>query len=184
MLFSCGELVAFCCVCTLILEYVLANAAVARSFAPYLGQLIGKGSNFFTFEISGARRLAAHGWGAGAGKRQSAAVLGQQSPPQPCHPLSVAPRLALPSTSPTPRPPETLTIDPLAAGLVFLCVALATVSTTNSSWANIGINAVCLTLIFIVRAPRWRGRRGVGGANASGTRGRHRCFSAAPCRCS
>jgi hypothetical protein len=50
LLFSCGELVAFCCVTTLILEYVLANAAVARSFSPYFGQLIGKGSEFFVFE--------------------------------------------------------------------------------------------------------------------------------------
>lgn len=52
LLFSCGELVAFCCVCTLVLEYVLANAAVARSFAPYLGQLVGKGSGFFTFPVA------------------------------------------------------------------------------------------------------------------------------------
>ncbi|GBF87743.1 cationic amino acid transporter-like [Raphidocelis subcapitata] len=52
LLFSCGELVAFCCVTSLILEYVLANAAVARSFSPYLGQLIGKGSEFFVFQIN------------------------------------------------------------------------------------------------------------------------------------
>lgn len=53
LLFSCGEAVAFACVATLILEYVLANAAVARSFAPYLGQLVGKGSEYFTFPAPG-----------------------------------------------------------------------------------------------------------------------------------
>jgi hypothetical protein len=47
-------------VCTLILEYVLANAAVARSFAPYFGQLIGKTSEFFVFAVSGAAQHRQH----------------------------------------------------------------------------------------------------------------------------
>ena len=53
-----GELVAFCCVCTLILEYVLANAAVARSFAPYFGQLIHKGVGYFVFDVASERARA------------------------------------------------------------------------------------------------------------------------------
>jgi APA family basic amino acid/polyamine antiporter len=36
-------------VTTLVLEYVLANAAVARSFSAYFAALIGKDPGFFTF---------------------------------------------------------------------------------------------------------------------------------------
>lgn len=53
LLFSLGEFVAFGAVATLMLEYVLANAAVARSFSPYFGQLIGKHSEYFTFPMKG-----------------------------------------------------------------------------------------------------------------------------------
>eukprot|EP00878_Enallax_costatus_P036496 GHUV01040990.1.p1 GENE.GHUV01040990.1~~GHUV01040990.1.p1 ORF type:complete len:281 (+),score=47.38 GHUV01040990.1:220-1062(+) len=44
-----GELAAWLVVTTLVLEYVLANAAVARSFSAYFATLIGQPSSFFTF---------------------------------------------------------------------------------------------------------------------------------------
>ncbi|KAF6256039.1 amino acid permease family protein [Scenedesmus sp. NREL 46B-D3] len=44
-----GELAAWLIVTTLVLEYVLANAAVARSFSAYFAALIGKEPGFFTF---------------------------------------------------------------------------------------------------------------------------------------
>ncbi|KAI8465522.1 MAG: amino acid permease-domain-containing protein [Monoraphidium minutum] len=97
LLFSCGELCAFGCVCTLILEYVLANAAVARSFAPYFGQLIGKGSEFFTFAVS-----------------------------------------------------DSLTIDPLAAGLVAVCVILVVVSTEHSNTTNLVITVVHVLVVVMI----------------------------------
>ena len=97
LLFSCGELVAFCCVCTLMLEYVLANAAVARSFSPYLGQMIGKGSHFFSFAVT-----------------------------------------------------PSLTIDPLGAGLVILCVMLACSSTEHSNSTNLVITIVHIAVVLMI----------------------------------
>eukprot|EP00882_Tetradesmus_deserticola_P001730 GHRQ01001859.1.p1 GENE.GHRQ01001859.1~~GHRQ01001859.1.p1 ORF type:complete len:634 (+),score=216.50 GHRQ01001859.1:64-1902(+) len=44
-----GELAAWLIVTTLVLEYVLANAAVARSFSSYFAALIGKDTAYFTF---------------------------------------------------------------------------------------------------------------------------------------
>ena len=40
-------------VTTLIFEYVLANAAVARSFSPYLASLFNKPTGFFQISVSG-----------------------------------------------------------------------------------------------------------------------------------
>jgi APA family basic amino acid/polyamine antiporter len=97
-LFSCGELVAFCCVCTLILEYVLANAAVARSFSPYFGQLIGKGSGFFVFSM----------------------------------------------------PKSGVTLDPLGAALVVVCVLLVCVSTEHSNTTNLIITVVHVAVVLMI----------------------------------
>lgn len=97
LLFSCGELVAFACVTTLILEYVLANAAVARSFAPYFGQLIGKHSDYFVFAVS-----------------------------------------------------DSLTVDPLAAGLVAVCVVLVVFSTEHSNTTNLVITVVHVAVVVMI----------------------------------
>jgi len=144
ILFSCGELVAFGCVCTLvrsvearersllgcllfatalptlfatplqpptsafalshppgpnhqILEYVLANAAVARSFAPYFGQLVGKGSTFFVFE----------------------------------------------------RPGD-IVVDPLGAGLVAVCVGLVMTSTEHSNTTNLILTIVHVVVVLMI----------------------------------
>lgn len=48
-----GEYLAWITVTNLIFEYVLANAAVIRGFAPYFGSLINKGSDFFLYEWKG-----------------------------------------------------------------------------------------------------------------------------------
>lgn len=53
LMVSLGELVAWLIVCTLLLSYVLANAAVARSFTPYLGQLCNQGPNFGIIKAGG-----------------------------------------------------------------------------------------------------------------------------------
>ena len=44
-----GELPAWLVVCMLVLSYVLANAAIARSFSAYFAQLVGQDPAFFTF---------------------------------------------------------------------------------------------------------------------------------------
>ncbi|WIA39047.1 hypothetical protein OEZ86_005191 [Tetradesmus obliquus] len=44
-----GELAAWLIVTTLVLQYILANAAVARSFSAYFAAMIGKEPGFFTF---------------------------------------------------------------------------------------------------------------------------------------
>ncbi|KAF8072860.1 CAT1 [Scenedesmus sp. PABB004] len=46
---SLGELAAWLVVTTLILEYILAAAAVSRAFSAYFATLIGKAPTFFTF---------------------------------------------------------------------------------------------------------------------------------------
>lgn len=46
---SLGEFAAWLIVTTLILEYILAGAAVSRAFSAYFATLIGKPTDFFTF---------------------------------------------------------------------------------------------------------------------------------------
>lgn len=53
LMVSMGELAAWLVVCTLLLQYVLANAAVARAFAPYLGELFAQGENFGVIQAGG-----------------------------------------------------------------------------------------------------------------------------------
>jgi len=48
-----GEYLAWITVTNLIFEYVLANAAVIRGFAPYFGSLCNQGPDFFLYEWKG-----------------------------------------------------------------------------------------------------------------------------------
>jgi amino acid transporter len=50
-----GELPAWLVVCMLVLSYILANAAIARSFSAYFAQLVGQDPGFFTFPYKGRR---------------------------------------------------------------------------------------------------------------------------------
>ena len=50
-----GELPAWLVVCMLVLSYILANAAIARSFSAYFAQLVGQEPGFFTFPYKGRR---------------------------------------------------------------------------------------------------------------------------------
>ncbi|KAJ9514573.1 hypothetical protein QJQ45_016310, partial [Haematococcus lacustris] len=50
-----GEMIAWVTVSNLILEYILANAAVARGFAPYLALLFNKPSSYFIRSWNGYR---------------------------------------------------------------------------------------------------------------------------------
>ncbi|GFH08147.1 AA_permease_C domain-containing protein [Haematococcus lacustris] len=57
-----GEMIAWVTVSNLILEYILANAAVARGFAPYLALLFNKPSSYFIRSWNGYRL---DGWSCG-----------------------------------------------------------------------------------------------------------------------
>ena len=79
-----------------ILEYVLANAAVARTWAPYLGQLVNKGSSFFVISSGGYE------------------------------------------------------VDPMAAGLVFICCMMLIKSTGESALVNAVITVAHIVVVLFI----------------------------------